>query len=250
MKNNRCNLVWKWRRIWRTGRQILAKRISRSNHPLWAQSSDISIALHRVKTSHSSLIGVQIFWELLNHRRAIPLKSHFGSSGVVTKSFIVILGVACFSRRCQGKCCRPDWDVSYWWISPSSDNVDFVRTSTNSNPPEDILKPDSKFSFTNGIDDRVTQKTGHEDTSGDQYYLSWNFDTRDELTAKTCDPAGDTAQQERCNDDAYIDSGLPLSHSPWYLLAWLIFRSSRVSLLGWRHVVSLKNSHCLEDPPI
>ena len=69
-------------------------------------------------------------------------------------------------------------------MSSVSDNVDFVRTSTNSNPPEDILNSGSKFSFANRINDRVAQKTGHEDTRGDQDYLGWHFQTRDELTAK------------------------------------------------------------------
>ena len=127
----------------------------------------------------------------------------------------MIPGVVRFSRRFPQEKVPDTTQMlpAYLWISSASDNVDFVRTSTNANPPEDILNPDSKFSFTNGIDDRVTQKTGHEDTSRDQYYFGWHFDIRDELTAKTCDPAEDTAKEKRCNDDPDIDSGLPFSHS-------------------------------------
>ena len=39
--------------------------------------------------------------------------------------------------------------------------------SQTPNLPEPALNPHSKSSFTNGIDDRVAQKTGHEYTSGD-----------------------------------------------------------------------------------
>ena len=146
--------------------------------------------------------------------------------------------------------CRPNREVWYLWISSAGDNVDFVGTSTNSNPPEDILNTHSKSPFTNGIDDRVAQKTGHEDTSGDQDYFGWHFETCDELTAKSCDPARDTAKQERCNNDAYIHSRLPFSYSSWYLLSGMIFGCCGVFHLDRRHVVSLKSFHCFENPPI
>ena len=45
---------------------------------------------------------------------------------------------------------------------------DVVRTSTNFNPSQQILNPGSKVSFTNGIDDRITQRTGAKDSIGDK----------------------------------------------------------------------------------
>ena len=135
------------------------------------------------------------------------------------------------------------------WISSVSDNVDFVRTSTNSNPPEDILNSGSKFPFANRINDRVAQKTGHEDTRGDQDHLGRHFETRDELTTKWSDPSRDTAKQECCNDDTDINSRLPFSYSSWNLLAWLIFGSCArgVFYLDNHHVVSLKRFHRFEN---
>ena len=107
---------------------------------------------------------------------------------------------------------RPGGTVWYLWISSAGDNVDLVRTYTNPNLPEDVLDTHSKCPFTNGIDDRVAQKTGHVDTRGDQDYLGWNFETRDELTTNSCDPARDATKQERCNDDDDIHSRLLFSY--------------------------------------
>lgn len=45
---------------------------------------------------------------------------------------------------------------------------DVVRASTDSNPPQQILNPGSKVSFTNGIDDRITQGTSAKDSIGDK----------------------------------------------------------------------------------
>ena len=81
-------------------------------------------------------------------------KNHFVSSCVVINYFVVILGQGVASGL--GGLVLVGELLSVTTSLPKTPNL-----------PESALNPHSKSSFTNGIDDRVAQKTGHEDTSGD-----------------------------------------------------------------------------------
>ena len=106
-----------------------------------------------------------LIWELV-HRRAIRLKITL--SPPVYKLLRCDLGPRCRELlsnvvlNCKYIAERTGRSGTCGWAL-------VVTTSLPKTPnlPESALNPHSKSSFTNGIDDRVAQKTGHEDTSGD-----------------------------------------------------------------------------------
>ena len=106
--------------------------------------------------------------------------------------------------------------------------------NTNSNQSEYFLYCGTEFSFTDRIDDRVTQCADEESTGCCKNYLGWNIDSWNKLTANAHEPAREIAQQERSDDDGDIDSCLSVAQPPRYDL--LLLRAFSISHLDFNGV--------------
>ena len=94
--------------------------------------------------------------------------------------------------------------------------------NTNSNQSEYFLYCGTEFSFTDRIDDQVTQCADEESTGCCKNYLGWNIDAWNKLTANAHKPGWEIAQQERSDDDSDIDSCLAVAQPPRYDLLLLM----------------------------
>ena len=190
---------------------------------------------------------LQLFRNLLNRRQTSLPKTYFSSfCAAIRSSILMCIGGFSFSNR---------GGVGDSCTTSNNKLVVVVRSSTvDSNPPQQIFHSGAEFSFPDGIDDRVTQRTEKEDAVCCKNHLCWDF-IGTELTAKASDPFGNITQHKRRDDNGDIYSCLPLSSSSSSSFSCHLMQlACQVRVVEGSpfrpHCVTLQHVGRLEDRPV